>query len=236
MKFYHGTSIEGLEGIIHDGGFNSTVSNWLVSDGTRVYMSSVEQDYWDYSDEERQEYAEDFEDELREAFEMAIGNAQIAAAVVGSTYNSVVVLEFEIPDNIVMEYIVDDDSVENARGCYEITESDLNKLIIDGTIKVYTHQLLGAYKPYARVFYLPVRNRHFNESEVPEDVMKLACWSKTFILMIFSITKRTLRRLVLLLVTKIGSRKEVRQHDQSTYPCNSICSTVCCRYYCQCCI
>lgn len=174
MKFYHGTSIEGLEGIIHDEGFNSKVSNWLVSDSTRVYIASVGQDYWDYSDKERQEYAEDFEDELREAFETAVGNAQIAAAVVGSTYNSVVVLEFEIPDNIVMEYIVDDDSVENARGCYEITESDLNKLIIDGTIKVYTHQLLGAYKPYARVFYLPVRNRHFNESEVPEDVMKLA--------------------------------------------------------------
>ena len=173
MKFYHGTSIENFLKIVHDGGFNSTVSNWLVSDSTRVYMSSVGQDYWDYSDEERQEYAEDFEDELREAFETAVGNAQIAA-VVGSTYNSVVVLEFEIPDNIVMEYIVDDDSVENARGCYEIAESDLNKLIIDGTIKVYTHQLLGAYKPYARVFYLPVRNRFFNESEVPEDVMKLA--------------------------------------------------------------
>lgn len=73
-----------------------------------------------------------------------------------------------------MEYVVDDDSVENARGCYEITESDLNKLIIDGTIKVYTHQLLGAYKPYARVFYLPVENRFFNEPEVPDDVMKLA--------------------------------------------------------------
>lgn len=174
MKFYHGTSIEGLEGVIHDGGFDSKVSNWLVSDSTRVYMASVGQDYWDYSDKERQEYAEDFEDELREAFETAVGNAQIAAAVVGSIYNSVVVLEFEIPDNIVMEYIVDDDSVENARGCYEITESDLNKLITDGTIKVYTHQLLGAYKPYARVFYLPVENRFFNESEVPEDVMKLA--------------------------------------------------------------
>ena len=105
---------------------------------------------------------------------MTIGNAQIAAAVVGSVYNSVAVLEFEIPDNIVMEYIVDDDSVENAHGCYEITESDLNKLITDGTIKVYTHQLLGAYKPYARVFYLPAENRFFNESEVPEDVMKLA--------------------------------------------------------------
>ena len=52
MKFYHGTSIEGLEGIIHDGGFNSTVSNWLVSDSTRVYMASVGQDYWDYSEEE----------------------------------------------------------------------------------------------------------------------------------------------------------------------------------------
>lgn len=174
MKFYHGTSIENFLKIVHDGGFDSKVSNWLVSDSTRVYMASVGQDYWDYSDEERQEYAEDFEDELREAFETAVGNAQIAAAVVGSVYNSVVVLEFEIPDNVVMEYIVDDDSVENARGCYEITESDLNKLIIDGTIKVYTHQLLGAYKPYARVFYLPVRNRHFNESEVPEDVMKLA--------------------------------------------------------------
>lgn len=174
MKFYHGTSIEGLDGIIHSGGFDSQISNWLVSDNTRVYMSSVGQDYWNYSDEERKEYAEDFEDELREAFETAVGNAQVAAAVVGSIYNSVVVLEFEIPDNIVMEYIVDDDSVENARGCYEITESDLNKFIIDGTIKVYTHQLLGAYKPYARVFYLPVRNRFFNETQVPEDVMKLA--------------------------------------------------------------
>ena len=162
MKFYHGTSIEGLEGIVHDGGFDSKVSNWLVSDSTRVYMASVGQDYWD------------FEDELREAFETAIGNAQIAAAVVGSVYNSVAVFEFEIPDNIVMEYVVDDDSVENARGCYEIVESDLNKLIIDGTIKVYTHQLLGAYKPYARVYYLPVENRFFNESEVPDDVMKLA--------------------------------------------------------------
>lgn len=174
MKFYHGTSIENFLKIVHDGGFNSKVSNWLVSDSTRVYMASVGQDYWDYSDEERQEYAEDFKDELREAFETAIGNAQIAAAVVGSVYNSIAVLEFEIPDNIVMEYVVDDDSVENARGCYEITESDLNKLIIDGTIKVYTHQLLGAYKPYARVFYLPVENRFFNESEVPDDVMKLA--------------------------------------------------------------
>lgn len=174
MKFYHGTSIEGLDGIIHSGGFDSQVSNWTVSDNTRVYLASVGQDYWDYSDEERKEYAEDFEDELREAFETAVGNAQVAAAVVGSIYNSVVVLEFEIPDNIVMEYIVDDDSVENARGCYEITESDLNKFIIDGTIKVYTHQLLGAYKPYARVFYLPVRNRFFNEAQVPEDVMKLA--------------------------------------------------------------
>ena len=174
MKFYHGTSIENLLKIVHDGGFDSKVSNWLVSDSTRVYMASVGQDYWDYSDKERQEYTEDFKDELREAFETAVGNAQIAAAVVGSTYNSVVVLEFEIPDNIVMEYVVDDDSVENARGCYEITESDLNKLIIDGTIKVYTHQLLGAYKPYARVFYLPVENRFFNESEIPDDVMKLA--------------------------------------------------------------
>lgn len=174
MKFYHGTSIENLLKIVHDGGFDSKVSNWLVSDSTRVYMASVGQDYWDYSDKERQEYAEDFEDELREAFETAIGNAQIAAAVVGSVYNSVAVFEFEIPDNIVMEYVVDDDSVENARGCYEIVESDLNKLIIDGTIKVYTHQLLGAYKPYARVFYLPVENRFFNESEVPDDVMKLA--------------------------------------------------------------
>ena len=164
MKFYHGTSIENFLKIVHDGGFDSKVSNWLVSDSTRVYMASVGQDYWDYSDKERQEYAEDFEDKLREAFETAIGNAQIAAAVVGSVYNSVA----------VMEYVVDDDSVENARGCYEIVESDLNKLIIDGTIKVYTHQLLGAYKPYARVFYLPVENRFFNESEVPDDVMKLA--------------------------------------------------------------
>lgn len=144
MKFYHGTSIENFLKIVHDGGFDSKVSNWLVSDSIRVYMASVGQDYWDYSDKERQEYAEDFEDELREAFETAIGNAQIAAAVVGSVYNSVAVFEFEIPDNIVMEYVVDDDSVENARGCYEIVESDLNKLIIDGTIKVYTHQLLGA--------------------------------------------------------------------------------------------
>lgn len=174
MKFYHGTSIENFKGIIHSGGFDSQISNWLVSDNTRVYMASVGQDYWNYSDEERKEYAEDFEDELREAFQIAVDNAQVAAAVVGSIYNSVVVLEFEIPDNIVMEYVVDDDSVENARGCYEITESDLNKLIIDGTIKVYTHQLLGAYKPYARVFYLPVRNRFFNEAQVPEDVMKLA--------------------------------------------------------------
>ena len=182
MKFYHGTSIEGLDGIIHSGGFDSQVSNWTVSDNTRVYLASVGQDYWDYSDKERQEYAEDFEDELREAFETAVGNAQIAAAVVGSIYNSVVVLEFEIPDNIVMEYIVDDDSVENARGCYEITENDLNKLIIDGTIKVYTHQLLGAYKPYARVFYLPVENELFNESQVPEDVMKLANLTKSIFL------------------------------------------------------
>lgn len=182
MKFYHGTSIEGLDGIIHSGGFDSQVSNWTVSDNTRVYLASVGQDYWDYSDKERQEYAEDFEDELREAFETAVGNAQIAAAVVGSIYNSVVVLEFEIPDNIVMEYIVDDDSVENARGCYEITENDLNKLIIDGTIKVYTHQLLGAYKPYARVFYLPVGNELFNESQVPEDVMKLANLTKSIFL------------------------------------------------------
>lgn len=182
MKFYHGTSIEGLDGIIHSGGFDSQVSNWIVSDNTRVYLASVGQDYWKYSDEERKEYAEDFEDELREAFETAVGNAQIAAAVVGSIYNSVVVLEFEIPDNIVMEYVVDDDSVENARGCYEITESDLNKLIIDGTIKVYTHQLLGAYKPYARVFYLPVGNEFFNESQVPEDVMKLANLTKSIFL------------------------------------------------------
>lgn len=182
MKFYHGTSIEGFKGIIHSGGFDSQVSNWTVSDNTRVYLASVGQDYWKYSDEERKEYAEDFEDELREAFETAVGNAQIAAAVVGSIYNSVVVLEFEIPDNIVMEYVVDDDSVENARGCYEITESDLNKLIIDGTIKVYTHQLLGAYKPYARVFYLPVGNEFFNESQVPEDVMKLANLTKSIFL------------------------------------------------------
>lgn len=178
MKFYHGTSIEGLDGIIHNGGFDSQISNWTVSDNTRVYLASVGQDYWKYSDKERKEYAEDFEDELREAFETAVGNAQIAAAVVGSIYNSVVVLEFEIPDNIVMEYVVDDDSVENARGCYEITESDLNKLIIDGTIKVYTHQLLGAYRPYARVFYLPVGNELFNESQVPEDVVKLAYLAK----------------------------------------------------------
>lgn len=182
MKFYHGTSIEGLDGIIHSGGFDSQVSNWIVSDNTRVYLASVGQDYWKYSDEERKEYAEDFEDELREAFQVAVGNAQIAAAAVGSIYNSVVVLEFEIPDNIVMEYVVDDDSVENARGCYEITESDLNKLIIDGTIKVYTHQLLGAYKPYARVFYLPVGNKLFNESQVPEDVMKLANLIKSIFL------------------------------------------------------
>lgn len=174
MKFYHGTSIEGFKGIIHSGGFDSQVSNWTVSDNTRVYLASVGPDYWNYSDEERKEYAEDFEDELREAFQIAVGNAQIAAAVVGSTYNSVVVLEFEIPDNIVMEYVVDDDSVENAHGCYEITESDLNKFIIDGTIKVYTHQLLGAYRPYARVFYLPINNNFFNESEIPDDVLKLA--------------------------------------------------------------
>lgn len=182
MKFYHGTSIENFKGIIHSGGFDSQVSNWMVSDNTRVYLASVGPDYWNYSDEECKEYAEDFEDELREAFQVAVGNAQIAAATVGSIYNSVVVLEFEIPDNIVMEYVVDDDSVENARGCYEITESDLNKFIIDGTIKVYTHQLLGAYKPYARVFYLPVGNKHFNESQVPEDVMKLANLTKSIFL------------------------------------------------------
>ena len=182
MKFYHGTSIENFKGIIHSGGFDSQVSNWMVSDNTRVYLASVGPDYWNYSDEERKEYAEDFEDELREAFQIAVGNAQIAAAAVGSIYNSVVVLEFEIPDNIVMEYVVDDDSVENAHGCYEITESDLNKLIIDGTIKVYTHQLLGAYKPYARVFYLPVGNELFNESQVPEDVMKLANLTKSIFL------------------------------------------------------
>lgn len=182
MKFYHGTSVEGFKGIIHSGGFDSQVSNWMVSDNTRVYLASVGPDYWNYSDEERKEYAEDFEDELREAFETAVGNAQIAAAAVGSIYNSVVVLEFEIPDNIVMEYVADDDSVENARGCYEIVERDLNKFIIDGTIKVYTHQLLGAYKPYARVFYLPVGNKLFNKSQVPEDVMKLANLTKSIFL------------------------------------------------------
>lgn len=82
-------------------------------------------------------------------------------------------VEFDSIDGL-QNILLDDASVNYGLDLIYLNELGVNKLITDGAIKVYTHQLLGAYKPYARVFYLPVENRFFNESEIPEDVTKLA--------------------------------------------------------------
>lgn len=121
-KYYHGTSVESANKILKEG-FKNHDKNWVCSFDNNVYAWCTGDDY--------------------ESNQLAIGNAQIAAAIQGSTENKVAVISFELDDSFDA---LPDISCSNMDGAYSIPVNQLKD--IDLNVEYFPYNL------YFRVFYL----------------------------------------------------------------------------------
>jgi len=146
MKFYHGTAYENAMKIKEKGSFLGEVKTiWDVSDEDMLYMRKGE----DFSSN----YDSDDEDEYEVLIE-TVESAQIAAALTNSKESCICYFEFDIPEDIVEEYVDEDDSCENMHGCYQISRKVLDQGIRSGKINTKLYKVCNTYNPNLRIFYL----------------------------------------------------------------------------------
>lgn len=136
MKFYHGTSAEAAEKILTDGFGCNEETIWSCSDSDSTY-------FWKHA-------VDGVEGEgSPRAFESGL----IAAAMRGSADKRVVVLELDIPDEFVGDWVLEDCSCEGMAGAWEANNGWLNARLNEGTVflRVLVQEL---YRPDFRWFYL----------------------------------------------------------------------------------
>lgn len=142
MKYYHGTTYDAGTRILKEG-FSHRDTIWTCSNKNVIYLVSEEHDGGPYEDG-------NYDPQMVPAFNFAVNAAQIAAAHTNQQTDSLIVFEFDIPDDIVNA----DTSCENMYDCYQIPSKDLDLYINDHTITVKVWQATGAYEPELRIFYL----------------------------------------------------------------------------------
>lgn len=135
--FYHGTSYENALNIIKNGFGGKTAPEktiWNCSNNSRTYLAES--------------------DEFEEGFELAISAAKTAAAYYDSKSTKIAVFEFQIPEEVVEEYLLPDRSCPNMDDCYTIENEDLNELINLHRIGMKVRWYEDSYQPFLRAFYL----------------------------------------------------------------------------------
>ena len=157
MKFYHGTTIEAAL-LIKEEGFTNSVPVWSASN---VYMTYM----WHTGD-------------AKESFRNAAENALLAAAVKGTNYSEIAVMELDIPDSEVGDFkpVYPDMSDEFMadRGAWQAANHYLNDGIKNGNIKVSIYSKY-AYNHNFRYFYMiGADSGNINLSAYHQSQMKIA--------------------------------------------------------------
>lgn len=137
MRYFHGTDYESGMQILKQKSFSHTSTIWACSDSRQLYIVS-----------------EKYDNDIERAINFAIEAAQIAAAHKGSNNTSVIVFEFDIPDNFLNDRLYEDGSSENMIDCYEYDTENLDADIKSGAVKMTCWRFEDAYEPYIRPFYL----------------------------------------------------------------------------------
>ena len=132
-KFLHGTSFESAQNIILNHKLGDSHTIWNCSRNDMLYMRDAEDEDAEY---------------------LCIESGKIAAAYTNSQSNCIALLCIEIPDELVEEFVEEDDSCDNMYGCFQILYSDLNKHIASNQFKLTISIFEDSYIPYLRPFYL----------------------------------------------------------------------------------
>ena len=136
MKFYHGTTKKAAS-LIKENGFTNSVSVWAPSNVHMTYL-------WNTGDEE-------------ESFKYAAENALLTAAIKGTKYSEIAIMELDIPDSEVGDFkpVHPDmsDELMADRGAWQAANHYLNDGIKNGNIKVSIYSK-DAYNHNFRYFYM----------------------------------------------------------------------------------
>lgn len=113
---FHGTSFENAQSIL-ESGFHSQDKNmlWDVSDSDSTY-------FWNPKNMIKHGECDNMEDAINRCIQMAIESAQVSAALTKSRADSVIVLEYAIPDS----KIEDDDSGNNMELACKVSDDIIN--------------------------------------------------------------------------------------------------------------
>lgn len=141
MRYYHGTSYDSGMQIIKDG-FRKGNKIWNASCKDMIYMVRESYDNEDQYFEKMEELP---------AVRFAIEAGQIAAAHQNQLNKDLMLFEFIIPDDYVID---EDDSCDNMHDCFQIYFKELNTAISSGDIEVNIYHIHNGYEPYLRIFYL----------------------------------------------------------------------------------
>lgn len=137
--FIHGTTLEALESIMTNGFIDKNINYndktiWNCSNSDYTYFRELDED--------------------KDSIYLCISNAQIAAAMKGSKNTKLAIITLEMSDELAEEIVEMDNSCENMEDCFQIENTDIQKFIESGDIKIKADIYTDAYMPSLRAFYL----------------------------------------------------------------------------------